>query len=441
MLWMFGSALIGQVVLSAASFGVGLLLIRFGSERQYGYYVLVTGAIILAVSLQNAFIAPAMISRMTTLGRRGCGALTGGLYREQRQLSLVVGGLSLLGVLLLWQSGLIGRDLALLGVTATLAMLLALQREYFRMVLLAYRHADRVLRGDVVYVVVLLAGVLLAVQGPAGIVAAVAALALAGAALVASLRLSRSLRRVEPWDLKGVPGILRQIAPLGAWSTAGAAIHWSFSQGYGVLAAVTLDIHAVAAIAATRMLAMPVTLLATGIGSLMLPLTARWLVDHGARWVLRRLLWIAGVMALISMAYFGLLWLTRDWVFDVLIRKRFADGDALLLLWSASFVMMAVHQQLLWLLIARARFHALTLLALVSAVVAIVSSYLGMRHFGVIGAPMGILFGETLNVLGVVLLCQRELRRDAQAPRVEGPHRGEPPRAASDHPELAEVIL
>jgi hypothetical protein len=47
-------------------------------------------------------------------------------------------------------------------------------------------------------------------------------------------------------------------------------------------------------------------------------------------------------------------------VFDVVLRKQFAQRDLLLLLWSASFVLMVVHQQLLFLLIVRERFRSLT---------------------------------------------------------------------------------
>jgi len=439
LLRMFGSALIGQVLLSATSFGVGLLLIRYGTDRQYGYYVLMTGAIILAVSLQNAFIAPAMISRMTTLGRTGCGELTGGLYREQRRIIVGLGGVGLLAILLLWQSDLIDGEAVALLIAALVALLVALQREYFRMVLLAYRRAYTVLRGDVLYATLLIAGIVLATRAPSGLVAAAAAVAVAVAAIVAARWLSAALRRDEAWDPRGVPGILRQIAPLATWSTAGAAIHWSFSQGYGVLAATTLDISAVAAIAATRMLAMPVTLLSTGIGSLMLPLTARWLADLGATRVLWRLSGMALAIALASLVYFTVLWLCREWVFEVILNKRFAQGDGLLLLWSASFVMMAVHQQLLWMLIARARFHTLTVLALISASIALTTSYIGLRELGVIGAPLGILVGETVNVIGILLLCLRERGLDPTAPTDTQDAPSITPSARPDLPALSKV--
>ncbi len=403
---MFSSALASQALLSAASFGVAVLLIRNTSDLQYSYYILVSGAIMLAVSLQNSFIAPAMINRMTRLSPAECGDLTGGLYREQRRVILGAGSAAVAITLASWMTHLLDGHTVLLVLAALVAMTMVLQREFFRMVLLAYRHAFEVLRGDVVYCLLLVPGVLLATSSE--VPAAAAVLALALAALVAGVLLSRFLRRAEAWNADGVPGILRQIAPLGTWSTAGAAIHWSFNQGYTFLVAATLDVRAVAAIAATRLLAMPVNLLTTGIGSVMLPLVSRWLHVSGAPTVLRRLCWVALAIGSVAVCYFTVLWILRDWVFGVLLNKQFAQRDQLLMLWSAAFVVMAVNQQLLWLLVARERFRWLTSLGLVSAVVGLSCSFWGMQHFGGAGATLGILVGEVISFIGLSLLCLRE---------------------------------
>lgn len=409
---MFSSAVGSQVVLSAASFMVGILLIRLTSDADYGYFVLLMSAIILAVSLQHAYVAPAMINRMVHLDRDTCGELTGGLYREQRNVLVAVAVISMGITLVLWAVAVLDTRVALMVLASIVAILMALRREYFRMVLHAYRRAFAVLRLDVIYVIALVIGILLATL--TSFPPFFAALGVAAAALFAGHLLSRSLRQREAWDPEGAPGILFEIAPLATWSTAGAAMHWTVSQGYAVLAAVTLDMSAVAAIAATRMLAMPVSLLSAGIGSLMLPITARWLIDMSTPRVFRRLVLIAAGLAVVSAGYFGVLWLMRDWVFDTVLAKDFAQRDVLLLLWAGTFVVLAVNQQLLWLLIARSRFRALTMMTLMSAIFATVCSYLAMLQFGSIGAPMGILLGELAYTVGVVMLCISEMAGDKQ---------------------------
>ncbi len=44
---LFGSSIIDQALLSAANFAVGLMLIRYSSETQYGYYILAFNAMML----------------------------------------------------------------------------------------------------------------------------------------------------------------------------------------------------------------------------------------------------------------------------------------------------------------------------------------------------------------------------------------------------------
>jgi O-antigen/teichoic acid export membrane protein len=203
------------------------------------------------------------------------------------------------------------------------------------------------------------------------------------------------------------PPVLREIAPLAAWSTAGAAIHWTFSQGYIYLVAGMLDVAAVAAIAATRLLLMPVNLLSTGIGSLMLPLASNWLQLHGAALLRRRLVAMALGLVVVTLVYFGVLWLARDWVFAVVLKKDPAQRDPLLLLWGALCLVMVVRDQLGYLLAAQGRFQVRTLLTLASAVLALGASYAGMLRWGVSGALLGLLLGESFNLCGVILLAGR----------------------------------
>lgn len=410
---MFSGAVIDQALLSASSLAVGLLLIRHASELQYGYFVLVTSILMLMTSLQSSFIGPAMIHRMTTLDREGRGRLTGAIYREQRRWSHLVALVAAAGTLLLWANGLLDRQTGPLVLVTIGTAAAALRREFFRMVLLAYRRSAEVLRADTAYVVLMVAGALATsrMSGPA----AATTILLGVAALVGGSLLQGLLRSREAWDTTGDHGILRRIAPVGAWAVSGAVIHWSYTHGYNYLVAGTLDVAAIAAIAATRLLLMPINLLSTGIGALMLPLTSAWLHALGAAVVLRRLTLFAGGVAAASLLYLGTLWLTRDWIFANVLNKQFEDGDTLLLLWSGVFVLMVMRDQLIYLLVARQRFRILAALSALSAVVSLMVSYVGMQHFGVVGAVLGLLVGEALSLAGIVLLSLRELAQPAPA--------------------------
>ena len=64
---LLSTAVISQALLSAASFAVGLILIRSTTDVQYGYYILASSAILLLVSLQTGFFNPPLAIRMTRI--------------------------------------------------------------------------------------------------------------------------------------------------------------------------------------------------------------------------------------------------------------------------------------------------------------------------------------------------------------------------------------
>jgi O-antigen/teichoic acid export membrane protein len=406
---MISNAVINQAMLSAASFIVNLILIRRTTDQQYGLYILVTTGLLLMTSLQTSFFSPAIVSRMTRLDAPGRSDLVGGLFREQRRLLGI--GASVLGLIMLalWAGGRLDHITGPVALCALAAAAGTANREYLRLVLLAYKRSQDVLTSDVFYVGMLIAGALLATFTE--LPAAAAAIGLAVANFAGGRVLSRKLHRHEPYNTRGAPGILREIAPLASWSTTGAAIHWLFSQGYSYLVAGTLDVTAVAALGATRMLLMPINLLSAGVGSLMLPVATGWLMQHGAGGAFRRLLAFAIGIACVALTYIGVLWLLRDWLFDTILHKHFAQRDQLLLLWSAACVSMVVRDQLIFLPVACERFKILAGLAFASALVSLSISYFSMLRIGVSGALIGVLCGEIVSISGIIFLSLREVGR------------------------------
>jgi O-antigen/teichoic acid export membrane protein len=405
---MFGSAVTMQALLSASNLIIGLILIRRTTDLQFGYYILILNTLLLLTALQGAFIGPPMVIRMVSGDTASRAELIGGLYRGQRQVLLPVGIVCALGIASLGITQLIsGQMLVILfaGLTAALA---SFYREFFRMVLKAHRRPTDVLKADALYVVVLIPGAMLATVSPAP--AAFAVLSLSLASVCGGAMLSRSLWRYEPWNPAAATSVLMEMAPLGGWSTAGSAAHWAFSQGYNYVVAGALDVPAVAALGAIRLLMMPVNLLSSGIGSLMLPTASNWLRDHAAAVVFRRLVLIACALAVAALMYFATLWLLRDWILERILHKHFAHADALLAIWSMVFVIMVFRDQLIYLPGACGMFKALTATTGVSAVISLSVGYIAIRRLGVIGAPLGVLVGELSNLFFIVVMSLRRVR-------------------------------
>jgi len=410
---LLSGAIAVQVIMSASNFIVGLLLIRRTAEAQYGYYVLITTAVLLSTTVQGSFIQPPMIIRLTRSDAGERADLIGGLIRDQIRFIPLIAVITLVFGLALQLTGRLTLSLVAILLCGTAAIVAALRREFFRMVLFAYRRPNDVLRSDFVYCILLVLGAFLATLTP--LPAAAVAVTLAVSSLVGASLLAKALWSHEPWNRRAPLGMLRELAPQGAWSAFGGSVHWLFSQGYNYLVAGTLDVTAVAALAATRLLVMPVGLLSTGINNLMLPTVSKWTHDLHAMTVLKRLTLFATGLGSAAGLYLLVMWLGRDWIFAHVLKKHFVDRDQLLAAWCAIALVSSIRDQLYYFLVTRARFRLTSTVTLISALLSLAVSLFAMQHYGVVGALFGLLAGEVFNLAGIVFFSIREARAEGTA--------------------------
>jgi O-antigen/teichoic acid export membrane protein len=404
----FGIGLAIQALLSGANFLVGLILIRGTTETQYGYYVLTTNTLLLFTSLQTAFIQPYIVTSLTRMDLEARRGMIGSLVRIARRWIPLVCAVGLGVTAAIWAAGELDQEQALIVAVGVLAAGAAMNREFLRVSLFAYRRPMEVLRGDLTYVGLLIVGAVAATYTTQAAPVAIASLALA--AILGRLVLSHGLWRHEPWNPHFQDNTLRKMATLGAWAILGSGIHWLLIQGYGYLVAGLLNIRYVAAIAATRLMLVPVFVLSGGVSMLLFPITSRWVHDMGTTTAARRLAMLVVALALVAVAYMAAMWVMRDWIFTTILKKQFEQRDVLLLLWSAVFLVTLCRDQIATLPAAREKFRDMTLMTCASAAIWLVSSYWAIQHFGAPGAVLGILIGETINMLGLVVLIFREIR-------------------------------
>lgn len=414
----FGSSILSQALLSATNLAAGLLLVRRASEDQYGYYVLINSAVPLLAQLQSSFITPVLPNRITVATEPDRKDFVGALLREQRLLLAIIAAISLVLCGFGWVAKLIRSEAALIFCLAVVAAVAWLFREFFRMITIAYRRPDTVLRADAAFAVVLVGGVWLATM--TRMPSAVAAISIAAAACTGGWLLSRNLWNREPWSVPGSPGALMAVIRLGVWSATGTGIHWLFSQGYTFIVAARLDVSAVAAIAATRLLLSPLGMFSFGIATMMYSTSTLWLKNHGPQGLLRRVLLFALGMGLLTIAYIATVWLIRDWIFLHIIKKDFQQRDLLLGIWSLMFLFTVLRDQLIFLLIARAQWKLLAGLTSVCAVLGLSTSFLMVQRLGAAGGLLGLLVGEAAHVLGVIFLALLDFRKDRMAARAAG---------------------
>lgn len=407
----FGIGLTIQAILSVANFLAGLILLRRSSDLQYSYYILASSALLLLTSLQTSFIQPHIVTSLTRMDTPARRDLVGGLMRANRLWIPVLCVAALLATGALWALHWLDAEETLLVAVSLLTAAILLGREFLRVTLFAYRRPLEVMQSDLVYVIAFVAGVFAATLTAQPAAVAIAAAGIA--ALIGRVILRRGLWRHEAWNNHAPREALQKIAALGGWAIIGAGIHWLLIQGYSYLVAGVLDIRQVAALAGTRLTLAPVFVLSNGVSMLLFPMTSRWVHELGVGAAARRLTLLATALVSLALCYMIVMWLARDWIFVVILRKQFAQRDLLLLLWSAVFLVTLCRDQLATLPASREKFRDMTLLTGASALVWLAASWVAIHRMGAPGAVAGILIGELVNVAGIIVMILRETRQPA----------------------------
>jgi len=426
LLRLFSFAVIDQALLSGANFFLAFILIRNTSGTDYGLFVLAQATILLLTVAQGSILSGPLYVLAPKKTAEECRNMIGAIDYAQRRLLRWIAIPAFLvppaGYLLgFWDS-----HLMLVGVVGVLASWNTLLREYNRVVLLTYRRSKILLRVDAVYVVMLIIGATLAILAPRDVVisgltiplsAAVwAVLALALAAGIGSSYARRLLSSDPGWTGKvDVMPFWREMRPLALWSAIGSGIYWLFSQSYNYVIAAQIGLEAVADVNATRILLMPAILITVGVKGLLIPSAAGWLVEIGIARLLKRLAVFVLGIAVLDLIYFGFIWYFRHPVTEDLMHRKIGDLDLLLLLWLGVALLGLARDILQSALQALERFKIVAVLTGFGAIVSLSIMWFGLKYWGAPGTLIGQIVGESLILIGTVLLALQSHARAKRA--------------------------
>ena len=414
MLGFFGAGVADQVLLSGANFIAGFLMVRYTDDADYGQFVLAQSALLLLVSAQGAWLSGPLSTIVPHKPPETKRVMIGAVRASQARFVRWV-ALSLLAIVAtLYGAGLLSVSLALVIGTTILAGWATLQREYLRSVLLIYSRPHWMLRADAVYVVCLIGGITLAafLGRPAGVCAILALMVAAWAGMLVSHRMLAS----DPgWVSSDARPYWREMRALGVWATVGAVIYWLFAQSYNYVLATRLNLTAVAAVNAARLVIMPVFVFSLGVNNLLMPLAANWLAQLGLSRMLRRLMFIALAITALDLVYLGLAWTYRGWLIGSLLHKTIADRDRLLALWACVALIFLPREVLQAGLFALRRVKSMASLIGLSAVVSLSLMWFGIGRWGAAAVLIGQIAGECVNLVGLSWLLWIKARRPAES--------------------------
>jgi O-antigen/teichoic acid export membrane protein len=397
------------MVLSAANFLVGLILIRLTTDDDYGSYLLVLTALLLLGSLQNAWLSgPLAIvaSRKSTEERRVALGVVRQAQARWLVRALLVAQVVPLGGLLL---GLFTAKLALLLVIVIACAWATLRREHLRQMLLMYSRPQSVLIADVLFGSTLVVGAFLATRSHS-LAVVWAVLVYFIATTLAERTMYRMIGRDPGWVRGDAGPVLREIRAYGFWATTGALTYWLYSQAANYILAGMVDLTAVADVNATRLLLMPVTMLTVGVSSLLTPTAALWYAKEGLETLTRRLVGFVVGMMIIDLLYLSAVWLSRDWLIDGFMHKHIVQRDELLMLWAGVVLIGVARDVMLTALLALGLVKSLALQGAVCAVVSLSVTFIGISWFGAAAGLIGQIAGEVINLAGILVLLRGAYR-------------------------------
>jgi O-antigen/teichoic acid export membrane protein len=350
----------------------------------------VNGLVLLATGVQAALVTTPMTAHGARLEAGERRRFVAAVFWLQALLAMTFS--SLLG-LLVWLRGGVD-DPALLGVGSALAVMGTWTREFQRSVQFLERNPGKVLRGDLFYALLAVAGLAAVWRSGAGVRAAGVLLIVGMAALLPGLDVFRL--GAERLRMAEARRVLRLMVHEGKWTLPGMGVTWGQNTGYTYVVALLAGSAAVAEVAAARLFIMPIALLVTAWGRTFMPRAGSLYASGGAEQVLAlcrrstRALTLASTLYAAALCAFFVVGGGR------LLGHKYAGLGVLVATWAAFLIANTVRSVASVTLLAQAAFRTMFGFSVVAAAVSIGLTFALVALVGEDGAVVGLLGGELM---------------------------------------------
>jgi O-antigen/teichoic acid export membrane protein len=386
-------SVLDQGLVSGANFGLNVLLARWVSPAEYGVFAISFGLFLLLSGLHVALI----LEPMNVLGAARpvaeIGRYVGSLVHAHVVLSAALSlGLAVAAL------GLRHRNASLAGSLAMLAAALPflLLQWLLRQACYLQTRPDLAVRGSLVYVATLAAGLGLVARRPglvSPLLAAFPILALASVAAAAVLW--RPLGVALPGRVVPSRELITSHWSYGRWIVAASLAHNAGNALYLPLVAALLGLAASGALKAVQNLSLPLQQLLTALSLLAFPWVSRQTAVHGEAHARRVSLGLVGIYAAVAAGYGAVLVLLGE----RLLRLLYGPGPYAALGWAvvlvaAAGLVAAAAQALGIALRARGRPQVILWSKLAAALFLLAAGTLLVQKHGLYGALLGVVIGH-----------------------------------------------
>jgi O-antigen/teichoic acid export membrane protein len=395
-------SILDQGILSALNFAINLLLIRMVAKDDFGLYTQIfAGGLLVNVLLDSLIGGP-----LTNVASVSSDATRQQLIRHYwfRQL-LIALVFSLLAAVGLYVYQAATRESYLVIAIFTCYLASNSVREYGRTV--GFIHGDivTILRQDLIYVVLVLAG-LASLYFLHSTTLPLALLCISAASAISALPAIFSIR-----PFAGDPAIAQTADELathhttimeqGKWAMVGAIVGWLTNFSYIYLSGLWISSSATADLSATRLWLMPIPLIVTALSRMARPHASRYIAENNWQALNRLTLYVVAAVELMIVVFVTALYMAYPWLSKHISGKDYGDLQSLIVWWGIYFALYSAR----WIgtswLTSGGAFRTLFKLGSTTLVLVLLISVYTMPRWGTLGALIPSICAEIFELIVV----------------------------------------
>jgi O-antigen/teichoic acid export membrane protein len=404
LLFRSGIASVDQLLLSLVNFTVSIVLIKYASKLEYGYYALVYPIILFSASVQNAIINAPLAVLLSAKNRTVKSQYVKALFYGQLFVIFPAAVLFFSVMVLLNYWGYTS-NLTLVSATAIFAAIGILFREFFRGYFYAEEESLRVLKMDTSYVIIILllmGGFQLFYQINTSIIFALMGF---GALLVA---LAFRMKDDANYNFLSIRKSYKENWRFGKWALVGVLVTHIQNYSYIYILGALIGRTAVAEVSAARLLLAPLIMIEIGWAKVIVPHGAKLREQDQLKRFLRELMIASLLFAIGIVLYICFLSIFSTPIKSYLLTEKYSYSMSYVSLWGTIFVIRLISLNASLGLQVTKNFRIITIVNMFTMLVTLALSYVFILRFGIKGALTALIAGGILLALALCIALWRQ---------------------------------
>jgi O-antigen/teichoic acid export membrane protein len=379
-----------QAILSLSNFLVTILLIKFVSKGDFGYFNVTLTIISYFVSIQNALVTTPLIILLASKNKEQKQIFSSALFNGQLRAVIFIAILSIIVFLPLYLFDL-EATVYLIGLAAGVSLIGILSREFFRTLSYAQEQAVRALKQDVLYILIYLLIIILSkFLYHVNVPFTVLAMGLSTILVYTFFNYKESVK-VSREDIKNS---YKETWILGKWSLIGVTVTHFQTYSYQYLIVILLGTLAVADNSASRLLLMPLVLLRQGWGNIVRPRGAKLRQQNKLKKFYKELILASTIITILILIYVIILELAGGIIEQYLFSEKYNKSIDYVYYWGGIFIFQYIRSNASFGLQVIKKFKNIALINSITMVITVLISFFLIGKFGVPGALIASMFGE-----------------------------------------------